>query len=227
MEKPKYILLSNKLWHRDLFQSLQKTRPHEEWILITKEHQFSLEDLNKIKPSKIFIPHWSQIIKEDIFSAFECIVFHMTDLPYGRGGSPLQNLIVRGHQETKLTALRVDKGLDSGPIFIKKKLRLSGSAEEIFIRASGIIFDMIQIIIDENIDPIKQEGSPIYFKRRTPEQSDIDGLLGLEQVYNHIRMLDCPGYPKAFFENSEFRFEFSNSKIEGGKILANVEITKK
>ncbi len=30
---------------------------------------------------------------------FECVCFHMTDVPYGRGGSPLQNLIIREPQE--------------------------------------------------------------------------------------------------------------------------------
>jgi len=36
------------------------------------------------------------IILKEIFENYEIILFHMTDLPYGRGGSPLQNLIVRG-----------------------------------------------------------------------------------------------------------------------------------
>ena len=53
----------------------------------------------------IFIP-------TEIFTSFECIVFHMTDLPYGRGGSPLQNLIVRGHKKTKVSALKVVKEVD-------------------------------------------------------------------------------------------------------------------
>lgn len=44
----------------------------------------------------------------------------MTDLPYGRGGSPLQNLIVRNHYKTKISEIRVKKEIDSGPIYLKK-----------------------------------------------------------------------------------------------------------
>ena len=64
------------------------------------------------------------IIPKKIYSNYDCIVFHMTDLPYGRGGSPLQNLIVRGHKETKISALNVQSGLDTGDIYLKKKLIL-------------------------------------------------------------------------------------------------------
>ncbi len=56
----------------------------------------------------------------------------MTDLPYGRGGSPLQNLIQRGHTSTMLTALRCGAGLDTGDVYLKQPLSLHGSAEEIF-----------------------------------------------------------------------------------------------
>ena len=50
----------------------------------------------------------------------------MTDLPYGRGGSPLQNLIVRGWKETKVLALKVVEELDAGPIYYKKRLAYMG-----------------------------------------------------------------------------------------------------
>ena len=67
----------------------------------------------------------------------------MTDLPYGRGGSPLQNLIQRGHNTTMLTALRCNEGCDTGDIYLKRSLSLCGTAEEIFIRADTIIEQMI------------------------------------------------------------------------------------
>ena len=42
----------------------------------------------------------------------------MTDLPFGRGGSPLQNLIVRGYKETMLSAIKCVGEVDAGPIYI-------------------------------------------------------------------------------------------------------------
>ena len=44
----------------------------------------------------------------------------MTDLPYGRGGSPLQNLILKGKKTTKITAFKMIDKIDAGPIYLKK-----------------------------------------------------------------------------------------------------------
>ncbi len=90
-----------------------------------------------IDPQWIFVPHWSHLIPESIWGSWPTVIFHMTDLPYGRGGSPLQNLIQRGHSSTMLTALRCGAGLDTGDIYIKQPLSLHGSAEEIFLRADA------------------------------------------------------------------------------------------
>ena len=62
------------------------------------------------------------------------MIFHMTDVLYGRGGSPLQNFIIRGHKETKLTAMKCVKELDAGPVYLKEFLSLLGNAEEIYMR---------------------------------------------------------------------------------------------
>ena len=100
----------------------------------------------------------------------------MTDLPFGRGGSPLQNLIERGIEKTKITALKAVKELDGGPIYLKRSLKLSGPAHNIFRKASSIIFrDMIPHIIKTKPDPYPQRGSATLFKRRNPDQSDISG----------------------------------------------------
>ena len=152
----------------------------------------------------------------------------MTDLPFGRGGSPLQNLILRGYDETKISALKVDKGLDTGDIYIKKKLSLKGSAKEIFQRANEIIFKMIIEIIQSNPKPFKQIGKSVLFKRRTPEMSSLKDLKNIDEVYNYIRMLDCDGYPKAFIGSNDFKFEFSKViKQKNNTLEAHVRIIKK
>lgn len=163
-----------------------------------------------------------------IFERYECIVFHMTDLPYGRGGSPLQNLIVRGLTATKLSALRVEVGLDTGPVYLKMDLSLSGTAEEIFVRVNKLVGKMIVEIIQNNLQPVPQEGDPVVFKRRKPEQSDMSGLEKLEEIFDYIRMLDADGYPHAYIEKGEFRYEFTRASIKAdGSIVADVKITKK
>lgn len=223
-----FVIVSEKKWHESIYCSLKEQFPEYNWFLISKKEDFNIENFKKINPIKIFIPHWSYIISDEIFSKFECIVFHMTDLPFGRGGSPLQNLIIRGFEETKISALKVENGIDTGPIYLKSKLSLIGTAEEIFIRASKVIEDMIISIIKNDWIPKKQEGLPTVFSRRKPKDGDISDLEKLEQIFDYIRMLDAEGYPNAFIEFGNFKLEFSRVKKESNKtLLADVRIIEK
>ena len=222
----KYLLVTEKKWHLSLFENLKK-RKSEEWKLIDSKDNFTYKELESFNPNKIFIPHWSYIIDESIFLNFECILFHMTDLPYGRGGSPLQNLIINGHKETQLTAIKVSKEIDTGDIYLKKKLALNGTAKDIFVRSSNIMEIIIHEIIIKNIKPKAQEGIPSYFKRRNREDGNLKSLKKINEIHDYIRMLDCDGYPPAFLETENFTFEFSNSNINNETIIANVRIFQK
>lgn len=222
----KFILVTPKSWHKELFKKLEQ-RQGEAWVLITEQSEFNLENLNVLQPNIIFIPHWSYIIPSSIYNSFKCVLFHMTDLPYGRGGSPLQNLIVRGHKTTKISAIKITQGIDTGDIYLKSELLLEGTAYDIFKRSAYVIGQMIENILDNNLQPQPQFGEVVLFKRRKPEDGNICNADTIEQIHDFIRMLDCEGYPNAYFENNGIKIEFSNSKIENGKIIANAVITKK
>ena len=222
-----YVLLSEKKWHDQLFLNLSNSA-NLNWIRIDDKQKFTIEELDKINPQKIFIPHWSYIIPSNIYEKYECIVFHMTDLPYGRGGSPLQNLIIRGKKNTKISALRVVQELDAGDIYLKRDLALDGTAKDIFLRSVPIIEEMINTIIEDNLQPTPQNGDPVVFKRRKSAESDIANLSTISEIYDYIRMLDCEGYPPAFIETKHFTIEFRNSEIINEKqINAHVRITEK
>ena len=221
--------ISEKKWHKESFSRLKKEFNDSIWLLIDKKSDLNISLLNDFKPSKIFIPHWSYIINKDIYGAFECIVFHMTDLPFGRGGSPLQNLIVRGFKATMISAIKVQSGIDTGDIYLKKHLDLTGTAEEIFQRSSIVIEEMIKEIIVSDINPTPQTGEVVEFKRRKPEESNINNLTELENIYDHIRMLDCDGYPHAYVEISGVKYEFTDAIFDANNkiISADVRIVKK
>ena len=169
------------------------------------------------------------MIPRAIHETFECVIFHMTDLPYGRGGSPLQNLIQRGHKETKISAQRCVAELDAGPVYLKRPLSLGGSASEIFHRAVNIMEAMIEEVIDKEPGPIPQQGEPIFFHRRTPEQSNLRNapVSNLNDFFDFIRMLDAPNYPLAFIEHGDFLFEFCNAQLLDDSIEARVKIRQK
>ena len=62
-------------------------------FLITKKNNLNIKVIKKINPKIIFFPHWSYRVNKNIFKKYKCICFHTAPLPFGRGGSPIQNLI--------------------------------------------------------------------------------------------------------------------------------------
>lgn len=221
-----YVVATIKDWNINNFHRLA-SESGDDWWLITNRNDLTLGHMNALNPRCIFFPHWSWIIPKEIYSNFECIVFHMTDLPFGRGGSPLQNLITRGIYETKISAIKVVEELDAGAIYLKQNLSLHGNAEEIFIRASDIVFDMIKYIVENKPSAREQEGKPVMFKRRISAESMLPDVRDLNKVFDWIRMLDAEDYPKAFIETENLRLEFSRVSLKSGYIVADVKITPK
>ena len=219
-----FIVASTGEWNLKYFNQFSKGQKGEwNYASTTIELDKLLEVVN---PQYIFFPHWSWLVPEEIVKRYECVCFHMTDLPYGRGGSPLQNLIIQGFEKTMLTALRMEKGVDTGPIYYKQPLSLRGSAHEIYCRASALSWDMIADFVKDRPSPMPQRGDVVNFKRRTPDLSLIPLGLSLEKVYDYIRMLDAPGYPKAFLETKEYRLEFDDAEYIGDKLSAKVSFIK-
>lgn len=221
VEQKTYIIATIRPWNIINFYKNEDSS----WFLLTRPEHLNCAILQPRNPRYIFFPHWSWIIPEEIYSKYECILFHMTDLPFGRGGSPLQNLISMGIYETQITAFKVGKGIDTGDVYMRRPLSFYGSAEEIYMRASDIIFDMMREIIETEPTPVPQEGEPTIFKRRKPEQSVIT-VETLPSLFDHIRMLDADGYPRAFLEHDEFKYEFSRASLKHDGLYADVRITE-
>lgn len=223
------IIATIKEWNIQNYFKLKETYNKQyNFHLITNQEELSLENIDKIKPKYIFFPHWSWIIDKNIYTKYNAIVFHMTDLPYGRGGSPLQNLIINKIYQTKISAIKVDDGLDTGDIYIKKDLDIStGSAQDIFIKTSNIIFEeMIPEFLKQNLKATPQKGEIVTFKRREKEQSDITTLNNpsILDIYDFIRMLDAKGYPKAYLELDNIKIEFFDVEKSTNKLSGKFEV---
>lgn len=221
----KCVLATSRPWNEIMARRLEEKTGHA-FHLITRKEELTPERLREIRPRYIFFPHWSHVIPEAVFNAYECVIFHMTDLPYGRGGSPLQNLIQRGHHETMLTALRCVEELDAGPVYLKRPLCLEGAASEIFLRAAGEIEAMIEAIIREEPEPQTQQGEPVTFRRRTPEESELTQapIQSLNDFFDFIRMLDAEGYPRAFMDLHGHRMELSRVQMEHDRLVGTFVI---
>ena len=183
--------------------------------------------LEALDPELVVLPHWSWLVPASVHERFECVIFHMTDLPYGRGGSPLQNLIVRGHTETMISALRCEAGLDTGPVYFKRRLSLDGTAEEILQRASDVIAGMIVDIVRDRPVPVPQAGDLVTFTRRRARDGDLAPLQDLQAVHDYIRMLDAEGYPPAFVDTEHLHIEFAEARVMDDFVTATVRIRRR
>ena len=219
-----YIVVGSKTWNCRVFNEVISKYPSQ-WHFIQSQEKLTLENIHSLNPRCIFFLHWAWRVPDELIENYECVCFHMTNVPYGRGGSPLQNLIIRGHQHTKLTALRMTHNFDAGQVYLKEDLCLAGNAEEIYIRATYLSAQMIERIIEEQPEQVPQTGEVVKFHRRKPNESEIPEVASLQALYDFIRMLDAEGYPKAFINHKGFRYEFSRAALYDGRVVADVTIT--
>lgn len=208
-----------------LFERRLRSLPGQ-WTFLSTPDELTKERLLAIAPRYVFFLHWSARVPDDVVERFECVCFHMTDVPYGRGGSPLQNLILRGHRTTKLTALRMTAAFDAGPVYEKRPLSLEGTAQEIYERAGEVSADIIAELIVSEPTPSEQEGEPVVFQRRRPEESELPRNASPEALYDFIRMLDADGYPRAFIRHGALRLELSGARldVDTGELRAQVRV---
>ena len=219
-----YLVVGSKPWNDQVFVEVIREYPGH-WHFVGSREKLTVELVREIGPRYIFFLHWSWRVPDVVVNDYECVCFQMTDVPYGRGGSPLQNLIVRGIRHTKLTALHMTGAFDAGPVYLKEDLCLEGDAEEIYLRANALSAQMIHRIVEEEPEPVDQAGMAVVFKRRRPDESEIKQLPALEALYDFIRMLDADGYPEAFIDYKGFRYKFSRAALREGRIVADVTIT--
>jgi methionyl-tRNA formyltransferase len=219
-----YVVAAKGVRNRVVFDQVIAKRPGR-WVLLDAPADLTAEKLALLNPRCVFFVHWSWKVPPEIVRDYECIGFHMTDLPYGRGGSPLQNLILRGKRTTMLTAFRLVDELDAGPVYLKAPLSLDGRAEDIYTRASRLAADLIGRILEEQPTPVPQQGEVVTFRLRTPAESRLPDSAPPQELYDFIRMLDADGYPRAFAVVGGCRCEFSDATLDGGILRAQVRFT--
>lgn len=217
-----YLFCAYRKWALELYDMISKK--HKNFVLLNDPKKLTTKYLQRINPEIIFFPDWSWIIPKEIFTSYKCICFHESNLPKFRGGSPLQNQIIRGIEKTKSTAFIMTEGLDEGNILLQKNLSLKGSLDEIFERMIENDYYMIVRIINGRYKTQKQVGKPTVFKRRKPADSELKHLnYDKKYLYNFIRMLSDP-YPNAFLRVGNKKIIFKSAKYDDKKLECVVEI---
>lgn len=222
-ESVRAVVAGSRPWNRRTFDELIAPLPGT-WTFVADDHELRTA-VETTDPDLVFFLHWSSIVPASIHEQVECVVFHSGDLPFGRGGSPIQNLIERGFDDTVLVALRMTDDLDAGPVYARTPLSLAGTAEAIYLRADRLAAELIAAIVRDRPEPQPQVGEPVVFRRRTPDQSELaTDLPDLDAWERHIRMLDADGYPHAYLDHGPYRITFRRAARYDGTVVADATI---
>jgi methionyl-tRNA formyltransferase len=118
----------------------------------------------------VFWLNWSHPICGIDLEEREHVNFHCSALPEGRGGHPIENLILLGRTETVVTAHRMTTVIDGGPVYgMRGPISLAGTKEEITARFIWPVADLMKWILATNPEPYAQMGVPTIFRRMSPD----------------------------------------------------------
>jgi len=195
-----------RAWALRIYEHLLINTEHEVLVIGSKE-KYDKKIIMDYNPDVVLFYGWSWKIEPEIFKNYKSIMLHPSPLPEFRGGSPIQNQIIRGVVNSKVTLFVIGEEYDAGDVVAQGPLSLSGTITEIFDRLTKIGTSLTVKILREGMQPEKQDDSKAtYFSRRKPEQSEIslDEIKNQtgEHLYNKIRMLGDP-YPNAFIRTSD------------------------
>ncbi|HJS17249.1 MAG TPA: methionyl-tRNA formyltransferase, partial [Anaerolineales bacterium] len=85
-----------------------------------------MEQLRAWNPDLIVVAAFGQILRKDVLELprYGCINVHASLLPRWRGAAPVHAAILHGDEETGVTIMQMDVGLDTGPMLSKRSIRL-------------------------------------------------------------------------------------------------------
>ncbi len=177
-------------------------------MLVKRGHKVKwFHNANFIQQGDIaFFLGYGQIVSLDILQRNRHnLVVHESNLPQGKGWSPLTWQILEGKNDIPIVLFEANEKVDSGVIYLKEIIHFRGTelVEELRAAQSSATFRLCLEFIDNYpgiIDKaFSQEGESSYYRRRTPEDSRLDPDKTIREQFNLLRVVDNERYP-AFFE---------------------------
>ncbi len=193
-------------WALNIYDRLADALDDVFLIFRTKD-QYDEEVLSDFRPDLVLFYGWSWHVDEKIIKDYKCLMLHPSPLPRYRGGSPIQNQIINGEKNSKVSIFLMNTEIDAGDIVAQENISLEGSIHEIFSRIEDAGLRLTLKLIDVGINPVPQNhGDATYCKRRSPEDSEITleelSVKNANYLFNKIRMLADP-YPNAFIRTAD------------------------
>jgi UDP-2,4-diacetamido-2,4,6-trideoxy-beta-L-altropyranose hydrolase len=158
------------------------------------------------------------ISPEQILQFKSVVVVHESDLPRGRGWSPMTWRILNGEQSMILTLFQAAEKVDRGVIYGTREVALNGvemliELREIQISQSlKLISEFVEDFPNSLIKARAQVGEPTYFPRRTKIDSHCNSDSTLDSIFDLLRVSDSRRYP-VYFKKNGFTFSLRLDRI--------------
>lgn len=166
-----------------------------------------LASLRALQPDLVVVVSYGQILKEEILSLcpYGCLNVHASLLPRFRGAAPVQAAILAGDAETGVSFMKIDRGLDTGPVYEQVRLALHGAEtdQELEDRlgelAAQHVVRCIRRICRDGLQPVPQPSAGVILARKLKKT---DGRLSwAEDAFQLERRVRAyTPWPGAWFE---------------------------
>ena len=175
--------------------------------------------IRKLEPDLIVTCAYGQILPEELLNIpkIASINVHASLLPKYRGGAPIQRAIMNGDEETGITIMYMDKGMDSGDIIKKEAIKIDINdnidtlGDKLSTLGSKLLLEVLPSIVNKTNDRIKQNEEDVTFAPIiTKEDEKLSFNKTSKEIYNHIRALDPS--PGAYFTLNDEIIKVYNSR---------------
>ncbi|MBQ3692471.1 MAG: methionyl-tRNA formyltransferase [Clostridia bacterium] len=155
-----------------------------------------VEELKAFAPDVIVVIAYGKILPKTVLDIpkYGCVNIHGSLLPKLRGAAPIQRAVIDGEEETGVTSMLMDVGLDTGDMLIKESVKIlpNETAGELFDRLSKlgtkVLFETLEKIENGTVTREKQDDSlSTYAAMLSKEESVIDWNLSAKSVHNKVR----------------------------------------
>ena len=134
-----------------------------------------------------------------------CFNVHASELPRWRGAAPIQRAIMAGDERTAVMVMRMEEGLDTGPIALTDLVPITPNVtagelhDTLSEHGARLIVEALAKLEHGALDTVPQATDGItYAAKIDKKESQIDFAKSARKVHNHIRGLSP--FPGAWFE---------------------------
>lgn len=135
------------------------------------------------------------------------LVVHESDLPKGKGWSPMTWQVLEGLNKIVVSLFEASTSVDSGVIYDKTTVDLEGHEliDDIRKLQAKSTFKLILNFINNYpyIDKYDQNGEESYYPKRTEKDSELNVSKTIKEQFNLLRVCDNERYPAFFYLNNK------------------------